>query len=929
MKTARIKYYVPFFLGWTILIIALMSSEIIAIKKETTFIANREARTIFNKDQAIRFMVSSYGGVYVPIDSLTQPNPALSHFPERDIETPSGKKLTLMNPAYFVRQLNEYFADYYGVVGHLTSEKLLRLENAPDNWERDALQQFEDGIIEVSEFTDINGEPFLRLMQPLILKQSCLKCHEQQGYKLGDIRGGISVSLAMKPLLESATKQKRLHFTIYFTIWLIGIVVLFIGSWKLESLFKKQDQSKKALKEQNSELKEAKSLLALNEKIFNEAQKIGKLGHWELNIAENKLIWSDEIYRIFDLKPQEFEATYESFLNNIHPDDREMVNEEYTNSVKNKTSYVIEHRLLLKSDKLKYVLEKCYNEYDNQGKHLRSIGTVLDITAQKEVELELNRQNCEYEALNEEYKIINEELVLAKEKAEESEKHFRKLIEKSPLPMVITDEKNDIKYLNDKFTQLFGYTLRDVSTAEKWWEVAYPDVKYRQKVRDSWLLAIDKALQNNTEIEMQEWELTIKDRTKRTCEFHMVPLSNKSLIVMNDITENRKNQVDLIEAKERAEKSDQLKTEFLNNMSHEIRTPLNGIIGYSDMLDKSDLDNDTRHQYIKIIQSSGDQLLQIIDDVLEISTLETTQIEPKIKEVSLNDLLVAIFSVFDTKAKKDKISFHLKKGLSDEMSIFLTDRARLNKIISNLLENAFKYTNDGYIEIGYVKKGNFIEIYVKDTGSGICPDKFDKIFETFSQEESGLTRKTGGLGLGLSIAKANVELIDGKISLESNKGHGTTFYITIPYKPAISVTVADGIDVNQVKPPINKDKYTILIVEDEEINYLIIETLLKEVIEIKCDIIHAKNGQEAVDSCKTNYDIDFVLMDLKMPIMDGYEATKQIKEIHPELPIVAQTAYTTLEDKNKAKLAGCSDFISKPINREILNEIINKYLVLK
>jgi len=195
--------------------------------------------------------------------------------------------------------------------------------------------------------------------------------------------------------------------------------------------------------------------------------------------------------------------------------------------------------------------------------------------------------------------------------------------------------------------------------------------------------------------------------------------------------------------------------------------------------------------------------------------------------------------------------------------------------------------------------------------------------------EKELSRNVGGLGLGLSIAKENAELIGGKITLQSEKGKGSTFFVTIPYKPVDSIiekSNTNKIIDNETEEP---DKYTILIVEDEEVNYLYLETLLADEIEINCNILHAKHGKEAVDICNENAEIDFILMDLKMPIMNGFEATKQIKAFRPDLPIVAQTAYTTAEDKEKSITAGCDDFISKPISEETLNEIINKYLIMK
>jgi signal transduction histidine kinase/ActR/RegA family two-component response regulator len=380
-----------------------------------------------------------------------------------------------------------------------------------------------------------------------------------------------------------------------------------------------------------------------------------------------------------------------------------------------------------------------------------------------------------------------------------------------------------------------------------------------------------------------------------------------------------------MKTEQKAEESDKLKTEFINNMSHEIRTPMNGILGFSKLLQKKGKSEEERNNYINIIQNCGNQLMRIIDDILEISKLGTKQITITEKQICLNDFLLNLFSIFDIKAKENKTPLYLKRGLSNDKSIILTDEVKLNKILSNLIENALKFTNSGFIEYGYHQENSILKFYVKDTGIGIKPGKQGTIFERFSQEEKELSKNVGGLGLGLSIAKENAELLGGKITLNSEKGKGATFFVTIPYKP-----VNTEIDNSENYLTIEKqDKCTILIVEDEEVNYLYLEMLLEDEIEINCRILHAKHGKEAVEMCKENPEIDFILMDLKMPIMNGFEATKLIKEFKPDLPIVAQTAYTTREDKKKAFSAGCDDFISKPINEETLNEIMNKYLITK
>jgi PAS domain S-box-containing protein len=398
-------------------------------------------------------------------------------------------------------------------------------------------------------------------------------------------------------------------------------------------------------------------------------------------------------------------------------------------------------------------------------------------------------------------------------------------------------------------------------------------------------------------------------------------------VIGRDITEIKRKEDSLIKLKEKAEESNRLKTEFLNNMSHEIRTPMNAILGFSNILGKPNLTREEQKQYIDIIQTSGKQLLKIINDILEISKLGTKQVKITEKAICLNSLLSEHFSIFRLKAGEKKIPLYLKTGLSDNESTIISDDTKLNKILSNLLENAIKFTNEGFIEFGYQLKNRKIEIYVKDTGIGIISESQKNIFERFSQEEKGLSRKVGGLGLGLSISKENAELLGGKITLHSEKGKGSTFFVTIPYKPVNKKILIHNSEKDKEIITVNQDQFTILIVEDEEVNYLYIEILLRN-LKLNFITLHAKNGKEAVEMCKENSEVDLVLMDMKMPIMTGFEATKLIKQFRPNLPIVAQTAYSTNDEKEHAFSVGCDDFISKPISEKTINGIINKYLIM-
>ena len=490
-------------------------------------------------------------------------------------------------------------------------------------------------------------------------------------------------------------------------------------------------------------------------------------------------------------------------------------------------------------------------------------------------------------------------------------------VEQSPASIVITNKEGKIQYVNKKFTEVSGYTFDEVLGQN-------PRILKSGKMPDQLYAGLWETI-----ISGKEWYGEMINRKKDQSLFwelvSISPVKNRVgeithfIAVKEDITSRKEMEAELRKAKQKAEESNRLKSEFLANMSHEIRTPMNGIIGFASLLEDEDLTAESRKNYVQIIQNSTRQLLHIIDEILEVSRLQTRQVEKNSIELNVNELLMNCFSEFDRVAKEKSLSVYLKKGLPDEAALIYIDREKLHKVIDHLMENALKFTQEGYVELGYHLKGkDRLEFFVKDTGVGIDPDARDLIFEEFSQEDKRLSRLSGGLGLGLSIVKGYVDLLDGTIRIESEKGKGSIFYVEVPYRPVHPGKL-------KLLPKDTAQTTTILVAEDEEVNYQYLEILLKK-YNRNFIIQHAVTGSEAVTACRKNPNIRLVLMDLKMPEMNGLEATRKIKARNPNILVIAQTAYTMLENREKAKEAGCDDFLKKPTRKADLFKVLDKFL---
>jgi len=385
--------------------------------------------------------------------------------------------------------------------------------------------------------------------------------------------------------------------------------------------------------------------------------------------------------------------------------------------------------------------------------------------------------------------------------------------------------------------------------------------------------------------------------------------------------ERKKAEQDLIKALEKAQESNRLKSAFLANMSHEIRTPMNGILGFAELLKQPDLTSDQQQEYIRIIEKARARMLNIINDIVSISKIESGTMEVSNKESNINEQIEYIYTFFkpEVEAKGMKLSF--KNTLPTKESIIKTDREKFFAILTNFIKNAIKYSKEGEIKMGYIVKGDYMEFYVKDTGIGIPKNRQKAIFERFIQADVEDKMARQGAGLGLSISKAYVEILGGKIWVESEEGVGSTFYFTLPYQinSEEKLTVKDIVSTKGEENNIRNLK--ILITEDNETSEMLISIIVNEFC---TEVLKAKTGKEAVEICRKNSDINLILMDIQMPDMNGYKATRQIRKFNKDVIIIAQTAYGLLGDREKALEAGCNDYISKPIKKDELLALIQK-----
>lgn len=614
--------------------------------------------------------------------------------------------------------------------------------------------------------------------------------------------------------------------------------------------------------------------------------------HVDLNELEPKVYFSKQFENLFHINPNELDQDFVGLRKYIHPDDLTIFSDSHSELQENKNLITTEYRLVNDLNETYWVREQAYLIRSENNRITQIYGVMTDITSERKTWQQLRQSEIKHQTL----------------------------IECANDRIGVLDLDGNLTYANTHFFDSLGMDKNE-----------YFSLPYLEHLHPKDHEKHSSALKRVLETGNAAYEYRVKHKSGQYLYMHSKltllkdenDLPDGILSINRDISKLKKIEKELIDARIKAEESDRLKSAFLANMSHEIRTPLNGIIGFSKLLSNPEIIDKKRKMYSDIIERNSQQLLSLISDIIDLAKIESDQLKIFTEQMNLNDLLDEINQIFINELithSENEVELILSKDLEQEQSFIIADRFRLAQLFNNLLSNAVKFTQTGQIEFGYRYSGKDFLFFVKDTGIGILPEFQNVIFEPFRQEDDTMTRKYGGTGLGLAICKRLIHLMGGKLWLESEKGKGSIFYFNL------HLSLSDN-----PKPEVQKrdDEFktwtgsTILIVDDNKDILAYLNEIMND-----CDakIITAESGEEAIEICNWAEKIDLILMDIQMPAMDGYTATKEILKIYPNIPIIAQTAHAMAGDDKKCIQAGCVGYISKPIDKNKLKQLISMFL---
>lgn len=640
--------------------------------------------------------------------------------------------------------------------------------------------------------------------------------------------------------------------------------------------------------------------LSFSKKQLEEAEKNVHFGIFEVDIATNYTRWSNETYLIFERDPQLDPPSFEEYSSFIHPDDVKQVSTSFFDAARNMSYLNVSFRINTSNGQTKHL--NCTGSVvknSDADMDVKVLGVIMDVTEKKQIE----------------NKLFSERDIL------------QVIMDNVPDPIYIMDVHHQYICANKGMAKLLGIddpemaigkTVYDFFTSE----IADKFSEIEQTILMSGVPVLNSEKELPTPYGKNWYSVTIIGVKNLNGEVSQL------VGIFRDITQYKLSEEQLRNSKEKAEQADKLKSTFLANMSHEIRTPINGILGFANLMEIREFERDKQIQYLRIINSSGKLLLNLINDIIDIAKIEAGQINLETSNVDIQNMFDDLLDFYrGEKARRDKQHIDIRIEIPDQYSNIsvITDSFRLRQVINNLINNSLKFTEKGSITFGYqIDKGNVL-FFVKDSGIGMSEQDLEIVFERFKQAGCS-SKKKEGTGLGLAISKGLVELLGGKIWVDSRLGEGSEFYFTIPLYQGAQQENADYTRLAQQDYLDYKwEGKTLLLVEDEDVNYLYIHELLKTT---GVNLVRVVTGEEALTICRSMQQIDLILMDMRLPGINGFDATRLIKRIRQDIPIVAQTAYAMENEKKQCLDAGCDHYMTKPFDQEILFGVLNDYLQL-